>query len=239
MIARINKTTLASLIALSGIAITGCSTPGGTALDTTEQQQSYAVGYQLSEQLLSQMGPVDTDAFLAGIRAQMEGDTSLPLEHSAMEDLVQTYQTTQNERREAQAAAEARESEARSLAYLEENARKDGVVTLESGVQYEVLSTGSGARHPSADSRVTVHYHGTLMDGTVFDSSVDRGEPATFPLNRVIPGFRDALTHMTEGDHWRVTIPPAQAYGERAPGNIGPNAALVFELELLEIEQGS
>ena len=119
--------------------------------------------------------------------------------------------------------------------FLAANAEKDGVVTLESGLQYKVLNSGDGAT-PQADSKVTVNYTGTLIDGTEFDSSFKRGEPATFPVNGVIPGWTEALQLMQEGDKWELVIPPQLAYAEKgAPPVIPPNAALVFEVELLEV----
>jgi FKBP-type peptidyl-prolyl cis-trans isomerase FklB len=122
------------------------------------------------------------------------------------------------------------------MAFLTENATKEGVITTESGLQYEILSSGDG-KSPNSTDQVTVHYHGTLMDGTVFDSSVDRGEPATFPVTGVIPGWTEALQLMSIGDKWKLTIPSNLAYGERGAGSIGPNAILIFEVELLEINK--
>ena len=119
--------------------------------------------------------------------------------------------------------------------FLAENAKKEGVVTLESGLQYEILTAGAGDK-PSASSTVRTHYHGTLTDGTVFDSSVDRGEPAEFPVNGVIAGWTEALQLMPSGSKWRLTVPHNLAYGERgAGGAIGPFATLVFDVELLDI----
>lgn len=117
--------------------------------------------------------------------------------------------------------------------FLEENKKKAGVVALPSGLQYEVLVDGSGPR-PVATNKVTCHYHGTLIDGTVFDSSVKRGQPATFPLNGVIKGWTEGVALMPTGSKWRFFIPPNLAYGERGAGaQIGPNSTLVFEVELI------
>ena len=120
-------------------------------------------------------------------------------------------------------------------AFLEENGRREGVVTLPSGLQYEILAEGDGAT-PGPTSMVTTHYHGTLIDGTVFDSSVQRGRPASFPVNGVIAGWTEALQLMQVGDKWRLFLPPELAYGDRgAGGAIGPGATLIFEVELLEV----
>jgi len=119
--------------------------------------------------------------------------------------------------------------------FLEENKGREGITVTESGLQYEVLTEGTGAK-PTAADQVRVHYHGTLIDGTVFDSSVDRGEPAVFGVGQVIPGWTEALQLMPIGSKWKVYLPSNIAYGERgAGGDIGPNSALIFEVELLEI----
>jgi FKBP-type peptidyl-prolyl cis-trans isomerase FklB len=120
-------------------------------------------------------------------------------------------------------------------AFLAANKTKPGVKTLPSGIQYLVLKEGTG-KQPKATDEVKVHYHGTLIDGTVFDSSVNRGEPATFRLDQVIPGWTESVQKMKEGSKWRVFIPSDLAYGPRGPAPIGPNATLIFEIELLEVK---
>jgi len=122
-----------------------------------------------------------------------------------------------------------------SLAYLETNKTVDGVITMASGLQYKVLQAGPGAVHPKLTDQVTVHYEGLLVDGTVFDSSVKRGEPITFGLERVIAGWKEGLPLMVVGDKTRFFIPPSLAYGEQWAGDIPPNSALIFDVELLEI----
>ena len=121
-----------------------------------------------------------------------------------------------------------------SKIFLEQNKQKDGVMTTESGLQYLILSEGRG-NNPTLNDNVTVHYHGTLIDGTIFDSSVDRKQPATFPLNGVIPGWQEALQMMSVGSKWKIFIPSELAYGESGAGTIGPNSTLIFEVELLSI----
>jgi FKBP-type peptidyl-prolyl cis-trans isomerase FklB len=132
--------------------------------------------------------------------------------------------------------AKAAENLAQGEAFLAENAKKEGVTALESGLQYEVLSSGTGKQHPEATDKVSCHYHGTLIDGRVFDSSVRRGQPATFPLNRVIKGWTEALQLMVVGDKWRLFLPAHLAYGDaHVSAEIGPNSTLIFEVELLGI----
>lgn len=120
--------------------------------------------------------------------------------------------------------------------FLLENGKKEGVITTESGLQYEVLHKGEGEQKPTASSKVKVHYHGTLIDGTVFDSSVDRGQPISFKLNQVIKGWQEGLTYMSVGDKFRLYIPSPLAYGKNGSGPIPPASALIFEVELLEIQ---
>ena len=121
-----------------------------------------------------------------------------------------------------------------SKIFLEQNKQKEGVMTTESGLQYLILSEGKG-NNPTLNDNVTVHYHGTLIDGTIFDSSVDRKQPATFPLNGVIAGWQEALQMMSVGSKWKIFIPSELAYGESGAGAIGPNSTLIFEVELLSI----
>jgi FKBP-type peptidyl-prolyl cis-trans isomerase FklB len=127
------------------------------------------------------------------------------------------------------------EKQAEAKTYMAENAKKDGVVTTDSGLQYEIIEAGDGAT-PGPEDKVIAHYKGTLLDGTVFDSSYDRGEPATFPVNGVIQGWQETLQMMKEGAKWRIVVPANLAYGPRGAGQlIGPNETLVFDIELIAI----
>ena len=152
------------------------------------------------------------------------------------EAMMQAIQTFMQRQADEEAAALA-ENLAESEAFLAENAENSGVTVLASGLQYEIIQSGpTGGESPTSSNSVLAHYHGTLPDGTVFDSSVDRGEPATFGVSQVISGWTEALQLMKVGDKWRLFIPPDMAYGEASPTPaIPPNSALVFEVELLEV----
>ncbi|WP_330924233.1 FKBP-type peptidyl-prolyl cis-trans isomerase [Candidatus Sororendozoicomonas aggregata] len=198
---------------------------------TVESRVSYGIGRQMGDQLAS--NPVDglsIDAVLAGLADSLNGAASAV----APADLQSAFEQMQK-RMQAQQAEKAKVMAADGEAYLAENAKRDGVQVTTSGLQFEVLVEGSGPK-PTASSTVKTHYHGTLIDGTVFDSSVERGQPAEFPVNGVISGWTEALQMMNTGSKWRLHVPYQLAYGERgAGGAIGPYATLVFEVELLDI----
>ena len=224
------------VLSLSGlIALSACQSQGGTpSLDTEDQKASYGIGLQMGSQLGPAESHMDLDAFMAGVRDGMAGEApALSQEEiqAALQTLNTTVQAEETERRTAAAETNATEGEA----FLAENAAKEGVTVTESGLQYEILREGEGAR-PDSEDRVTIHYKGTLLDGTQFDSSYDRGEPATFGVNGVIPGFSEGLQLMPVGSQYRFVIPSEIAYGPNGSGRvIGPNATLIFEVELLEI----
>ena len=198
---------------------------------TSEARVSYGIGRQMGDQL--KQNPFDgmvIDDVLAGL-ADALNDQPLAVDPA---DLDAAFREISAIMQEKQAEA-SKEHTAAGEAFLAENAKKDGVVVLESGLQYEILTAGDGEK-PVAASTVRTHYHGTLLDGTVFDSSYDRGEPAEFPVNGVIAGWTEALQLMPVGSKWRLTVPYGLAYGEQgAGGAIGPFATLVFDVELLAI----
>lgn len=200
-------------------------------LESVDQQVSYGLGYNIGSNLKQQGGlAVDMAAITAGIEDAIGGKE--PRRSEA--DLQAAFGKMQERMRAASAQASAG-NEAAAKAYLETNAKKPGVKVTASGLQYEVLKAGTGAKPKKTDT-VQVHYHGTLIDGTVFDSSVKRGQPATFPVSGVISGWVEALQLMSVGDKWKLTIPPALGYGQQGSGQIPPGAALVFEVELLAIK---
>lgn len=215
---------------LCGSLSCSASAEGTGALDVSESY-SYAMGVQFGQLLKAQgITQLDSAAFSAAIDDVLSG-RSLRLSDAEMKDAMRDQQRLLAKQR-AQSAQARLQAESDFLAT---NAERSDVVVLPSGVQYRVLETGSGER-PGSEDKVRVHYRGTLLDGSVFDSSVKRGKPAEFPMAGVIPGFREALSNMQVGDHWEVFIPSALAYGERGAGaNIGPNETLVFDIQLLDI----
>ena len=195
---------------------------------TEMEKLSYSLGVNMAIGVKAQgLETIDANALAKAFKDVFEGNDLDISEEDGMK-LLQEYFG------KLQAAAQEKAGEA-GATYLAENAAKEGVITTESGLQYEMLTEGDGAK-PTAADQVTVHYHGMLTDGTVFDSSVDRGEPAKFGVTQVIPGWVEALQLMSVGDKWKLTIPSNLAYGDKgAGGMIGPNATLVFEVELLGI----
>ena len=202
-------------------------------LENEDNRIAYSIGANIGQNLLAQqvVEGLDLEVFLAGMEDAISGDTQL--DQDAMMQAIQPFMQRQADEEAAALAGNLAESEA----FLAENAQNAGVTVLDSGLQYEVLQSGpDGGESPTSSNSVLAHYHGTLPDGSVFDSSVDRGEPATFGVSQVIAGWTEALQLMKVGDKWRLFIPPDMAYGEASPTPaIPPNSALVFEVELLEV----
>ncbi|MDP6651537.1 MAG: FKBP-type peptidyl-prolyl cis-trans isomerase [Gammaproteobacteria bacterium] len=202
-------------------------------LDSEDSRVAYSLGANIGQNLLSQglLDGVDEEIFMAGMLDAFTDD--LMLGPAEMMEAIQGFMQRQADAAEAAVAGNLTASEA----FLADNAQNDGVTTLDSGLQYMILESGpAGGDSPITSSSVLAHYHGTLTDGSVFDSSVERGEPATFGVSQVIAGWTEALQLMKVGDKWRLFIPPAMAYGEASPTPaIPPNSALIFEVELLEI----
>ena len=207
-------------------------------LKSEDQKASYALGFRSAEQM-SAMENLDLDAMVAGLRDGFGDDPESRLgEDADMDQLIRDYQTRMMEARQKKMEEQAGNNLEASEKFLAENAERDGVTVTDSGLQYEVLASGEeGAASPTLEDTVEVHYHGTLPDGTVFDSSVERGQPASFGLQHIIPAWQEALPMMKEGDKWKVFVPPSLGYGEQgAGGDIGPNQALIFEIELLDVK---
>jgi FKBP-type peptidyl-prolyl cis-trans isomerase FklB len=199
-------------------------------LNTDETRVSYGIGRQLGDQIRDNPPPgVSLQALIAGLTDAFNGEAS----RVAAEEMNSAFRAIREVMQEQERVkAEAAAGEGR--AYLAENAKREGVTTLASGLQFEVLTAGEGAK-PTRESTVRTHYHGTLIDGTVFDSSYDRGQPAEFPVGGVIAGWTEALQLMNTGSKWRLYVPSELAYGAQGVGSIPPHSTLVFDVELLDI----
>ena len=197
-------------------------------LEDEKEKLSYSLGIMIGDRITKRYEDLDYDALMEGLRMAHEGkETAIT---------PQEAQATLQQFDEKAATAASANAIAEGEKYQMENKAKDGVQVTESGLQYEVISEGDGPK-PAATDTVSVHYVGTLLNGTEFDSSVARGQPAEFPLNGVIPGWTEGLQLMNTGSKYRFVIPSALAYGERGAGaNIGPGETLIFEVELLEIK---
>lgn len=198
---------------------------------TTELQASYGIGLQMGDQLAGNpFEGLDIEAVQAGL-----ADAFNKQPNQVSNEELQAAFNQIHERMQAAQAEKSKDVIAVGEAFLADNAKRDGITVTESGLQYEILETGDGDK-PVASSTVRTHYHGTLTDGTVFDSSYDRGQPAEFPVGGVIKGWTEALQMMPVGSKWRLYVPHDLAYGEQgAGGAIGPYSTLVFDVELLDI----
>lgn len=205
------------------------------ALDTLTQRLSYIVGENMAHQLQNDGLALDAATVALAVSDVMTGNPSR-LTDAEKRSTVEQVQQESQQRQQAAHAEKSTKNKAEGAAYLTGNAKKDGVTTTASGLQYKQLSAGNGAK-PTTSDRVKVHYHGTLIDGTVFDSSYQRGEPIVFPVTGVIAGWVEGLQLMNVGSKFELTIPSNLAYGANGSGPvIGPDATLVFEVELLAIE---
>ena len=206
------------------------------ALSTAAQKVGYSIGLQVGMQVAKTKDMIDADALTLGLKDALAG-TAPKMTPQESQAAMMEFQKAAQEKMMKEAAAAGSENAKAGEAFLAANKAKEGVVTLPSGLQYKVVKAGSGAT-PSASDTVVTHYRGTLIDGKVFDSSIDRGEPATFPVGGVIAGWTEALQLMKVGGKWELYIPSKLAYGPRGAGQmIGPDSTLLFEIELLEIKK--
>ena len=222
--------------------VAGCANEEAQAtpelkLDTTKNRISYTIGVNIGQDFKAQKMDIDADVLLLGLKDSLAGK-ELQLTDEEMVKEIQDFQ----QEMQAKMAAEMEEASSKNKeageAFLAANATKEGVVVTESGLQYIVIEPGEGDS-PAATDVATVHYRGTLIDGTQFDSSYDRGQPATFPVGGVIAGWTEALQLMKPGAKWKLFIPSTLAYGERGAGqDIGPDSTLLFEVELVSVEKG-
>jgi FKBP-type peptidyl-prolyl cis-trans isomerase len=204
------------------------------ALDTTEKRLSYGIAYGLGQRLKQDGVPLDVAAFSAGIEDAFDDSEPL-LTQEEIGAEMQAYQENQAKVQEAMMGQVGEKNTTDGVAFLAENAKAEGVVVLESGLQYKVVTAGEGPK-PTAEDTVEVHYRGTLIDGTEFDSSYARGSTVSFGVTQVIAGWTEALQLMPTGSKWQLFIPSDLAYGAGgAGGSIGPNATLIFDVELIQI----
>ena len=222
--------------AKSGAAATAKTAPAPLTLSTQKQKVSYALGMGLGKNLKRDSVEVDPAIILRGLKDAIAGNKLLLTDDEA-KNVIVALNNELRAKAESKAKATALENKTKADAFLAANKTKEGVVTLPSGLQYKILSAGTGPK-PKADDTVSFQYRGTLADGTEFDSSYKRGQPLKFPVSQLIKGWTEALQLMPVGSKWQIFIPPDLGYGERGVPNspIAPNSALIFDLELLSIE---
>lgn len=220
-----------SLLALS-LSLNAWGKEPVSGLKTDKQKFSYTAGYQIGQNLKRQNLDLDTKAFSQGTQDAISGKPA-QLKPEEMQAAVQNQQKKDMEKQEALA----KKNLEAGMAFLEANKKKEGVTTTPSGLQYKIVTAGKG-KQPKSEDTVVAHYRGTLINGTEFDSSYQRNEPATFPVHGVIKGWQEVLPLMQEGAKWQVYIPSDLAYGPRgAGGAIGPNEVLIFDIELLSVKE--
>ena len=222
---------MCATIALSGVAFAA----DAPELAGDKEKLSYSIGMDIGGNLKRQSIEVDPDLLAKGLKDRYGGGKTILTEEEARQAIMNFQKALMAKQAETM-KQQAEKNKAEGEKFLAENAKKEGVKTLPSGMQYKEITSGTG-KSPTAADTVTTNYKGTLIDGTEFDSSYKRGQPATFPVSGVIPGWTEALQLMKEGAKWQLFIPPALAYGERGAGReIGPNATLVFEVELISVK---
>ena len=208
----------------------------GRVLKNQKEKLSYSIGMQIGKDFKKQSIDVDPEVLLKGIQDGTSGGKALMTEQEVRETWT-AFQKERMAKQEEETKKIGEKNKKEGEAFLAENKKKEGVKTLASGLQYKVIKPGTGKKPKSADT-VTTHYRGTLIDGTEFDSSYNRGQPATFPVHGVISGWTEALQLMEEGAKWQLFIPSKLGYGERGAGQtIGPNATLIFEVELISVQE--
>lgn len=223
-----------TLTLMATLAASTVLAQSGPDLKDPRQRASYGIGVDIATNMKKQKLDLDPKALAAGLADAFAGKPALSPQE--IRDTLVEFQKREQAKSEERAKSAAADNIKAGAEFLAANAKKEGVKTTASGLQYKSLKAGSG-KSPKASDSVKVHYTGKLIDGTVFDSSVERGEPISFGVSEVIPGWTEALQLMKEGDTWQVFIPSKLGYGERGAGaDIGPNATLVFEVELLAVE---
>ena len=230
-----NVRLLLSALLGIGLLVSLAQAEDQAALKDPKDRLSYSIGADIGQRLKSQSIDVDPDILTKGIKDIYVGGKPLLTDQEVRETLA-TFQKEMIAKQQERAKILGEKNKKEGEAFLEENKKKEGVKTLASGVQYKVITEGTG-KTPKLTDTVTVNYKGTLIDGTEFDSSYKKGQPVTFPVNKVIPGWTEALQLMKEGAKWQIVIPTDLAYKGTGAGNvIGPNATLIFEVELISVK---
>jgi len=226
------RKVLAAIILPATLFAAGCGPEKEVALESNMDKMSYGIGMSMARSVKNQPVDINADALISGLKDVL-AEKEPRLDEAAIREAFAAVREEQMEKQKAESEVALKKGET----YLTDLAKKEGIKSTESGLHYEVLSTGEGDS-PAETDVVEVHYHGTLIDGSVFDSSVERGSPAKFPVNRVISGWTEALQMMKVGDKWRLHIPADLAYGAQSPSpKIPANSTLVFKVELLSIEK--
>ena len=219
------------------VSLAACNKPSSSTssvkLATDDAKAAYSIGYMTAKSMSAQVPALDTKSYAAGFKdAYAKKDPAI--KEADMKTVLMAFEAKVRKEAEDKQKKDAAEAVTKGATYLAENAKKAGVTTTASGLQYQVIKEGTGAK-PVATDTVKVHYEGKLVDGTVFDSSIKRGEPVSFPLNQVIAGWTEGVQLMTVGSKYKIVIPANLAYGEQGGGPIPANSVLTFEVELLEI----
>ena len=222
----LTSASLAALLTTAPLAL-------AAAPESDAEKLGYSLGVTLGQSIQQDVEGLEVDAFTQAVRDVFAGN-ELEMSDEEMAEALTKFQQEAMAARDAEAEQQAAANRAEGEAYLAENAEQEGVTVTESGLQYRELTSGNGAT-PGADDTVEVHYEGTLIDGTVFDSSYERGEPVSFQVGQVIEGWQEALQLMEVGDTWEVVIPSDLAYGAQGQGPIGPHETLIFKVELLDV----
>jgi FKBP-type peptidyl-prolyl cis-trans isomerase len=230
---------IAIVILALGVWVCGASAQDApAALKTQKEKLSYAIGMEMGKGVKAQEIEVDLDLVSRGLKDALSGGKSLMSDEELQAVIGALREEMKQKQMQAEEAA-AEENRKQGDAFLAENGKKSGVVTTASGLQYKVITAGTGKKPVETDT-VLCNYKGTFLDGTEFDSSAEAGKPVPFDIKTVIPGFKEALQLMPVGSKWQIVVPATLAYGERGAGNvIGPNATLIFEVELVSIQDGA
>jgi FKBP-type peptidyl-prolyl cis-trans isomerase FklB len=228
---------LVLVLLLNAILLSGVASAGDKPdLETKKGKLSYSVGYQVGGDFVRQGKDINPEVLLKGIQDAMAGNEPI-MSKKEMETTLTNLQKSVIEAQKQKMLERAAKNLALGKAFLQENAQKEGVKTLPSGLQYKIIKQGTG-KTPGEKGTVTVHYKGTFIDGFEFDSSYKREKPATFPVDKVIDGWTEALLMMKEGAKWQLFIPPDLAYSDKRTGSVEPNSTLIFDVELISVQTG-